>query len=461
MWKLKRAGTQIARGTVVMALMALASCATSRFGIASAQYDPAGGGYVESGGGGYVGANVDVGVFHESLSPYGDWVYVNHFGRVWRPYRAIVGVDFRPYLSGGHWVYTDYGWSFESDYDWGWAPFHYGRWFMDPYYGWVWLPDTVWAPAWVDWRFGGGYVGWAPLAPVGFSASFGYYRPVWCFVPTAHFVVHDVYRHVVPYEGFHAAYSVTSPVRQEVVYSGARWNGGPPPGQISHAAGQVIQPVPVTPPRPGLVQAVHAGGVPAGAPVGQVGASPVAPRPQAPPPPSGQPQPNVSHGVPAPPPGAAPGAAYGRTEAHWGRPPSPPRMESNSPDHSAAPPPVAAPPAAQPHWGRGVQAPPPGGSPGPAGGGSEAHWGQPPAPPRVESRAQVGPPPAASYGGGAPHQMAPPPAPHAPSNQGMHSGPPAGAPPPAPHAPSNGGGGAPQSHGAGAVGAPPPGHPHH
>lgn len=458
MWKPKRAGMQIA---VVMALMALASCATNRFGVASAQYDPAGGGYVDNGGAGYVGASVDVGVFHESLSPYGDWVYVSHFGRVWRPYRAIVGVDFRPYLTGGHWVYTDYGWSFESDYDWGWAPFHYGRWFLDPYYGWVWVPDTVWAPAWVDWRFGGGYVGWAPLAPVGFSVGFGFYRPVWCFVPTTHFVVRDVYRHVVPYERFHAAYSVTSPVRQEVVYSGARWNGGPPPGQISHAAGQVIQPVAVTPPRPGMVQAVHVGGVPAGAPAGQVGVAPAVPRPQAAPLPSSQPQPNASHGVPAPPPGASPGAASGRAEGHWGRPPSPPRMESNSPpDRSAAPPPAAAPPAPQPHWGRGVQAPPPGGSPGTSGGRSEAHGGQPPAPPRMESNSQMGPPPAASYGGGAPHQMPPAPGAHAPSNQGMHSGPPAGGPLPAPHAPSNESGGGPQSHGAGGVGAPPPGRPH-
>src|SRR5262245_54374053 len=125
MWKLNRAATQIAGGMLVMALMALASCVTNRFGVASAQYLPAGYDY---GGGGYVGASVDAGVFYQTLSPYGDWVYVSHFGRVWRPYRAIVGVDFRPYLTDGHWVYTDYGWSFESDYDWGWAPFHYGRW---------------------------------------------------------------------------------------------------------------------------------------------------------------------------------------------------------------------------------------------------------------------------------------------------------------------------------------------
>jgi len=27
-----------------------------------------------------------------------------------------------------------------SDYNWGWAPFHYGRWAYDPFYGWMWVP---------------------------------------------------------------------------------------------------------------------------------------------------------------------------------------------------------------------------------------------------------------------------------------------------------------------------------
>jgi hypothetical protein len=36
-------------------------------------------------------------------------------------------------------------------------------------YGWVWVPgrdaDLEWGPAWVSWRTGGDYVGWAPLPP--------------------------------------------------------------------------------------------------------------------------------------------------------------------------------------------------------------------------------------------------------------------------------------------------------
>jgi hypothetical protein len=36
---------------------------------------------------------------------------------------------------------------------------------MDPVYGWIWVPGDEWAPAWVSWHYGDGYVGWAPLPP--------------------------------------------------------------------------------------------------------------------------------------------------------------------------------------------------------------------------------------------------------------------------------------------------------
>src|SRR5205085_7126584 len=145
-------------------------------------------------------------------------------GRVWRPSEGVVGVGFKPYATGGHWVYTDYGWSFESDFPWGWAAFHYGRWALDPAYGWVWAPDTVWGPAWVDWRFGGGYVGWAPLAPTGVSITYDSYSPYWCFVQAPYFTHPRVWSYAVPYERVHYAYSVSAPVRNVVTYSGARWN---------------------------------------------------------------------------------------------------------------------------------------------------------------------------------------------------------------------------------------------
>lgn len=42
--------------------------------------------------------------------------------------------------------------------------------------GWVWVPDTEWAPAWVSWRTNDHYVGWAPLPPEArFEAKVGFH----------------------------------------------------------------------------------------------------------------------------------------------------------------------------------------------------------------------------------------------------------------------------------------------
>ncbi|MFC5285352.1 DUF6600 domain-containing protein [Pedobacter alpinus] len=124
-------------------------------------------------------------VFYDELSYHGDWINNPDYGYVWRP---NVGRDFRPYYTNGRWVMTEYGNTWVSDYEWGWAPFHYGRWFYDDYDGWIWTPDTEWGPAWVTWRTGGGYYGWAPLAPrisVNINIGRRYFVPNnhWVFIP--------------------------------------------------------------------------------------------------------------------------------------------------------------------------------------------------------------------------------------------------------------------------------------
>jgi hypothetical protein len=110
----------------------------------------------------------------------------------------------RPY-SDGHWVWTDDGWYWASDEPWAWATYHYGRWYCDDYYGWVWMPGYEWAPAWVEWRYGGDYVGWAPLSPYAvFSANWGvHYRRYWAtpynywsFVDCRYMGSHDLRRYV-------------------------------------------------------------------------------------------------------------------------------------------------------------------------------------------------------------------------------------------------------------------------
>jgi hypothetical protein len=103
--------------------------------------------------------------FDVPLAEHGTWVEVGSYGRCWRP--AHVAVEWRPYCSG-EWVWTDCGWYWSSDEPWAWACYHYGSWVYDPAAGWVWVPGVEWAPAWVSWRVGGGYIGWAPLPPQGF-----------------------------------------------------------------------------------------------------------------------------------------------------------------------------------------------------------------------------------------------------------------------------------------------------
>lgn len=103
--------------------------------------------------------------FEGTLSPFGEWFDDPRYGRVWSPSAEVVGADFAPYATHGAWALSQYGWTWVSSFAWGWAPFHYGRWVTLGARGWAWVPGTAWGPAWVTWRAGGGYVGWAPLPP--------------------------------------------------------------------------------------------------------------------------------------------------------------------------------------------------------------------------------------------------------------------------------------------------------
>jgi hypothetical protein len=142
-----------------------------------------------------------------------------------------VGVDFTPYESGGSWAYTDAGWAFACDYPWGWLPFHYGRWaWFHGYWGWV--PGHRWGPAWVEWRHGGGVVGWRPTRPHprgpgdgpghrwhGGDAPFRDHRHAeqhsshWRFATTTDFVRPHIRSHLFgnPAEGLRVTTRVTAP----------------------------------------------------------------------------------------------------------------------------------------------------------------------------------------------------------------------------------------------------------
>ena len=107
-------------------------------------------------------ARVTFSYFYDSLQPYGEWVDVDTYGYCWQP-RGMER-DWRPYTDG-YWSYTDAGWTWISYEDFGSITYHYGRWVNLEDYGWVWKPDYEWGPAWVSWRQGDEYIGWAPLPP--------------------------------------------------------------------------------------------------------------------------------------------------------------------------------------------------------------------------------------------------------------------------------------------------------
>ena len=113
------------------------------------------------------GADVSIDFFYDNLSG-GNWIDVEGYGYGWQPDLSVSDPNWRPY-SDGYWAYTDYGWTWISYEDFGWATYHYGRWASLADYGWVWFPgeDLDWGPAWVSWRTGGDYIGWAPLPPRG------------------------------------------------------------------------------------------------------------------------------------------------------------------------------------------------------------------------------------------------------------------------------------------------------
>jgi hypothetical protein len=107
-------------------------------------------------------AEITVEAFYEPLESYGDWIEVGDYGYCWQP--RDIGSEWRPYTVG-EWVYTDAGWTWDSDEPYGWATYHYGRWVRLSGRGWVWVPDTEWGPSWVSWRHSDRYTGWAPLPP--------------------------------------------------------------------------------------------------------------------------------------------------------------------------------------------------------------------------------------------------------------------------------------------------------
>jgi len=190
-------------------------------------------------------SSVSVSFFHEQLSPHGRWVVAGSYGDCWVP--GSVAAGWSPYVDG-EWIWTDYGWTWASYDPWGDIPYHYGTWvWVDPY-GWVWVPGTIWAPAWVTWAYTDDYIGWAPVPPSFVLSATGYFgRPIvvseryYCFVPTRQFVGVNVSTVRVPLQQNATIFTQATKTTHYTVSSGVVRVAGPPASQIERVIGRRIE----------------------------------------------------------------------------------------------------------------------------------------------------------------------------------------------------------------------------
>lgn len=192
-------------------------------------------------------SGVNFGIFYSELSPYGEWIEIDYDVYAWRPYNT--SYNWQPYTVGG-WVWTSQGWYWDSYEPFGWATYHYGRWYFDDFYGWLWMPGYEWAPAWVEWRYNNSYIGWSPLPPyavyrygVGIHFSINWYSPYkhWRFVTYNHFHRGHVHHYFVPVRNNYQVFNTTK--YRTNYYSRGRniVNGGIDRGVIEQRSGQKIR----------------------------------------------------------------------------------------------------------------------------------------------------------------------------------------------------------------------------
>jgi hypothetical protein len=189
--------------------------------------------------------SVGLSFFYDELAPYGQWVTVRNYGQVWSPRGVAAG--WQPYLYG-EWRYTDYGWTWVSFDPWGGDPYHYGTWVFTDEWGWVWVPGTIWAPAWVTWCDYGSHIGWAPVPPSISIGLVGYSGPAivaparsYVFVPTQSFVGVDVRKVRVDPARNATFVSGAQKTTSFAVSGGIVRTGGPQVSRIQKVTGAPVQ----------------------------------------------------------------------------------------------------------------------------------------------------------------------------------------------------------------------------
>lgn len=123
-------------------------------------------------------------------SIYGEWIWHELYGYVWRPFYN----DYYPWGSWepyfyGRWLNIGGTLFWIPQEPWGWVPYHLGFWMWDKKKGWLWIPGSVFAPAWTVWDYFFGFYSWRPWSlfdwylatyygPLGYNTALSeyYYR---------------------------------------------------------------------------------------------------------------------------------------------------------------------------------------------------------------------------------------------------------------------------------------------
>jgi hypothetical protein len=95
---------------------------------------------------------------------YGEWLWDRYCGYVWRPFlndHSFPWGGWMPYYQG-RWTSVQGQLFWVPSEPWGWVPYHLGIWMWNKKKGWLWIPGSAFAPAWVDWSFCRGYFCWRP-----------------------------------------------------------------------------------------------------------------------------------------------------------------------------------------------------------------------------------------------------------------------------------------------------------
>jgi hypothetical protein len=118
----------------------------------------------------------------------GEWLWHDLYGYVWRPYindmRYPWGgfqANWQPYFYG---TWTDYRGQlyWVPGEPWGWVPYHLGLWMWDKKAGWVWMPGSLFASAWVQWDFYFGNYFWRPYSFFDFYEGWGDYYSLYDYL---------------------------------------------------------------------------------------------------------------------------------------------------------------------------------------------------------------------------------------------------------------------------------------